>query len=102
VDNLPETTSIAESTPQPHHSSNSTNDTIPGVSFTNLSQPTTMANQDINNSRFTKEAAEWDNNKKHVESTQKAFEAIQRYVPAFKDGTNKSTTSTSNIICASN
>jgi hypothetical protein len=50
-----------------------------------------MANQDLNNSRFTKEAAEWDSNTKHVESTQKAFEAIQRYVPAFKSGTNKST-----------
>jgi len=50
-----------------------------------------MANQDINNSRFTKEAAEWDNNKKHVESTQNAFEAIQRYVHGFKDGSNKST-----------
>ncbi|KAL5120017.1 hypothetical protein ACEQ8H_002115 [Pleosporales sp. CAS-2024a] len=49
-----------------------------------------MANQDINNARFTKEAAEWDNNKKHVESTQKAFEAIQRYVPAFQNGTNES------------
>jgi hypothetical protein len=49
-----------------------------------------MANQEVNNSRFTKEAAEWDNNKKHVESTHNAFEAIQRYVPAFKNGTSKS------------
>jgi hypothetical protein len=48
-----------------------------------------MANQEINNSRFTKEAAEWDANKKHVESTQKAFEAIQRYVPAFRNGKSK-------------
>jgi len=50
-----------------------------------------MGNQEVNNSRFTKEAAEWDANIKHVESTQKAFEAIQRYVPAFKNGTNKCT-----------
>jgi len=49
-----------------------------------------MANQEVNNSRFTKEAAEWDANIKHVESTQKAFEAIQRYVPAFQNGTSKS------------
>jgi hypothetical protein len=49
-----------------------------------------MSNQAVNNERFTKEAAEWDANKKHVESTQKAFEAIQRYVPAFKNGSNKS------------
>jgi hypothetical protein len=49
-----------------------------------------MSNQALNNTRFTKEAAEWDANVKHVESTRKAFEAIQRYVPAFKDGTNKS------------
>jgi hypothetical protein len=48
-----------------------------------------MANQEINNSRFTKEAAEWDANKKHVESTQNAFEAIQRYVPAFRNGKSK-------------
>jgi hypothetical protein len=53
-----------------------------------------MANQDLNNSRFTKEAAEWDSNTKHVESTQKAFEAIQRYVPAFKDGGNKGNVTT--------
>jgi hypothetical protein len=53
-----------------------------------------MANQDLNNSRFTKEAAEWDSNTKHVESTRKAFEAIQRYVPAFKDEMNKSTLTT--------
>jgi hypothetical protein len=53
-----------------------------------------MANQDLNNSRFTKEAAEWDSNTKHVESTQKAFEAIQRYVPAFGDGGNKGNVTT--------
>jgi hypothetical protein len=49
-----------------------------------------MSNQTVNNTRFTKEAAEWDANKKHVESTQSAFEAIQRYVPAFQNGTSKS------------
>lgn len=47
-----------------------------------------MSAQDINNARFTKEAVEWDSNKKHVESTQKALEAVLRYVPAFKDGSN--------------
>jgi hypothetical protein len=49
-----------------------------------------MANQEVNNSRFTKEAAEWDANVKHVESTQSALEAIKHYVPAFKNGTSKS------------
>ncbi|KAH7067348.1 S-adenosyl-L-methionine-dependent methyltransferase [Paraphoma chrysanthemicola] len=48
-----------------------------------------MANQDLNNSRFTKEAAEWDANIKHVESTDMAFQAIKRYVPAFENGTSK-------------
>lgn len=48
-------------------------------------------NQEINNARFSKEALEWDSNKKHVESTQKALEAIQKYVPAFQDGSNKGT-----------
>ncbi|KAF2688280.1 S-adenosyl-L-methionine-dependent methyltransferase [Lentithecium fluviatile CBS 122367] len=50
---------------------------------------TTSSTQEANNSRFNAEAAEWDNNKKHVESCQKAFEAIQSYVPAFADGTSK-------------
>ena len=45
--------------------------------------------QEINNARFSKEALEWDSNEKHVESTSKALEAIKRYVPAFKDGSNK-------------
>jgi hypothetical protein len=49
-----------------------------------------MSNQALNNSRFTKEAAEWDSNTKHVESTQQAFDAIKRYVPAFEDGSSKS------------
>ncbi|KAF2825847.1 S-adenosyl-L-methionine-dependent methyltransferase [Ophiobolus disseminans] len=48
-----------------------------------------MANQEVNNARFNKEAAEWDNNKKHIESTHQAFEAIQRYVPAFANSTSK-------------
>jgi len=47
--------------------------------------------QDANNTRFSAEAAEWDNNKKHVESCDEAFKAIQRSVPAFADGTSKST-----------
>jgi hypothetical protein len=58
-----------------------------------------MANQDLNNSRFTKEAAEWDANIKHVESTQKAFEAIQHYAPAFKDGKAKSKQTISILNC---
>lgn len=45
--------------------------------------------QDINNARFNQEAADWDNNRKHVESVQLAFEAIKRYVPAFADGSAK-------------
>ena len=48
-----------------------------------------MSNQEINNARFSAEALEWDNNKKHVESTRNALEAIKRYVPAFQDGSNK-------------
>lgn len=44
---------------------------------------------EVNNARFNAEAAEWDNNKKHVESCHNAFEAIKRYVPAFADGTSK-------------
>ncbi|KAL6709118.1 hypothetical protein ACN47E_001934 [Coniothyrium glycines] len=47
------------------------------------------SNQAINDARFSKEAVEWDSNEKHVESTQKACEAIKRNVPAFKDGSNK-------------
>jgi hypothetical protein len=43
-----------------------------------------------NNTRFDAEAAEWDNNKKHVESCEKAYEAIKHYVPAFFNGTSKS------------
>lgn len=47
--------------------------------------------QEVNNARFNKEAAEWDSNEKHIESAQKAFEAIKRTVPAFfADGTSKS------------
>ncbi|KAF1921326.1 S-adenosyl-L-methionine-dependent methyltransferase [Ampelomyces quisqualis] len=48
-----------------------------------------MSNQALNDSRFTKEAAEWDSNSKHVESTQQAFDAIKRYVPGFKNGQSK-------------
>ena len=48
-----------------------------------------MSNQEINNARFSAEALEWDNNKKHVESTRNALEAIKRYVPAFQEGRNK-------------
>ncbi|TLS25454.1 hypothetical protein PpBr36_06852 [Pyricularia pennisetigena] len=44
---------------------------------------------DVNNARFNAEAAEWDNNVKHVESTQKALDAIRRHIPAFADGTAK-------------
>lgn len=45
--------------------------------------------QEINNARFNAEAAAWDANKKHVESTQKAFEAILRHVPEFAEGRGK-------------
>ncbi|KAF2027471.1 S-adenosyl-L-methionine-dependent methyltransferase [Setomelanomma holmii] len=48
-----------------------------------------MANQDLNNSRFTAEAAAWDSNIKHIESTDMAFEATKRYVSAFNNSTNK-------------
>jgi hypothetical protein len=48
-----------------------------------------MSSQTLNNTRFTAEAAEWDANLKHVESTKNAFDAIRRYVPAFKDGRKK-------------
>jgi hypothetical protein len=55
-----------------------------------LSKP---SNQDVNNARFNEEAAKWDANKKHAEGVTKAFEAIQRYIPAFADGTSKSRSS---------
>jgi len=45
--------------------------------------------QEVNNARFNAEAAAWDSNQKHVESTQKAFEAILREVPAFAEGRGK-------------
>lgn len=48
--------------------------------------------QEVANERFNQEAAAWDSNKKHVESCEKAFEAIKRYVPAFADGSSKSNT----------
>jgi hypothetical protein len=48
-----------------------------------------MSSQTLNNTRFTAEAAEWDSNTKHVESTRNAFEAIKRYVPAFSNDTQK-------------
>ncbi|KAF2126455.1 S-adenosyl-L-methionine-dependent methyltransferase [Dothidotthia symphoricarpi CBS 119687] len=47
------------------------------------------SNQEISNARFSVEAREWDSNKKHVESTNNAFDAIKRYVPAFQNGNNK-------------
>ncbi|KAJ4299551.1 hypothetical protein N0V90_004797 [Kalmusia sp. IMI 367209] len=47
------------------------------------------SSQQINNDRFNAEAAKWDTNKKHAEGVSKAFEAIQRYVPAFADGSSK-------------
>ncbi|KAF2106242.1 S-adenosyl-L-methionine-dependent methyltransferase [Lophiotrema nucula] len=58
------------------------------------SSPTTkisMASSalEVNNQRFNEEAAAWDGNKKHVESVEKAFEAIKRFVPAFNDGSSK-------------
>jgi hypothetical protein len=49
------------------------------------------SSHEINNARFSKEALEWDSNKKHVESTSKALEAIKQYVPAFEEGRNKGT-----------
>jgi hypothetical protein len=48
------------------------------------------ASQDVAKARFDADAADWDSNKKHVESVDKAFEAIKRYVPAFGDGGSKS------------
>ncbi|KAF2440006.1 S-adenosyl-L-methionine-dependent methyltransferase [Karstenula rhodostoma CBS 690.94] len=47
------------------------------------------SNQQVNNARFN-EATQWDANKKHAEGVGKAFDAIQRYIPAFADGTSKS------------
>ncbi|KAF2705943.1 S-adenosyl-L-methionine-dependent methyltransferase [Pleomassaria siparia CBS 279.74] len=44
---------------------------------------------EINNARFSAEAKEWDSNVKHVETTNNAFEAIKKYVPAFADGSAK-------------
>lgn len=49
-----------------------------------------LSSQEINNARFNAEAAAWDSNKKHVESVQKAYEAILRHVPEFADGRGKS------------
>ena len=45
---------------------------------------------EINNARFNAEAGKWDSNKKHVESVEKAFDAIKKHVPAFADGSSKS------------
>ncbi|KAF1846975.1 S-adenosyl-L-methionine-dependent methyltransferase [Cucurbitaria berberidis CBS 394.84] len=47
------------------------------------------SSQEINNARFNEEALIWDANKKHVDVVETAFEALQRYVPALKDGTSK-------------
>ncbi|KAF2851492.1 methyltransferas-like protein type 11 [Plenodomus tracheiphilus IPT5] len=47
------------------------------------------SNADIARDRFSKEALEWDSNAKHVESTSKALQAIQRYIPAFIEGHDK-------------
>ncbi|KAF2468759.1 S-adenosyl-L-methionine-dependent methyltransferase [Lindgomyces ingoldianus] len=44
---------------------------------------------EVNNLRFNAEAAAWDSNKKHVESVEKAFDAIKRSIPAFSDGSSK-------------
>jgi hypothetical protein len=55
---------------------------------TTASKP--LSSQEVNNARFNEEAAAWDSNKKHVESVQKAYEAILRYVPEFADGRGKS------------
>ncbi|OAG02038.1 S-adenosyl-L-methionine-dependent methyltransferase [Paraphaeosphaeria sporulosa] len=49
----------------------------------------TESSQQVNNQRFNAEAAQWDANKKHAEGVTKAFDAIQRYIPAFADGTSK-------------
>ncbi len=45
--------------------------------------------EEINKARFNEEAAKWDDNKKHVESVEKAFEAIKQYVRAFREGESK-------------
>jgi hypothetical protein len=65
--------------------------THPSNMTTTDSKP--LTSQEVNNARFNAEAAAWDSNKKHVESVQKAFEAILRYVPEFADGRGKSTSS---------
>lgn len=52
----------------------------------NSSKLGTMSAQDVNNTRFNAEAADWDANVKHVESCHQAFESIKRLVPAFADG----------------
>lgn len=52
---------------------------------------TMSSSQEINNTRFNKEASDWDANKGHVRAVEKAFEAIERYVPAVKDGSSKGT-----------
>ncbi|KAF2264826.1 S-adenosyl-L-methionine-dependent methyltransferase [Lojkania enalia] len=44
---------------------------------------------ELNQKRFNEDAATWDSNKKHVESVEKAFEAIKRNIPAFGDGSSK-------------
>ncbi|KAF2276384.1 S-adenosyl-L-methionine-dependent methyltransferase [Westerdykella ornata] len=49
----------------------------------------TLSSQEVNNARFNAEAAEWDNNKKHVESVQKCLEALLRYVPELADERGK-------------
>lgn len=51
---------------------------------------TATSSLEVNNARFNAEAEAWDANEKHVESVEKAFEAIKRYVPAFADGSSKS------------
>ncbi|PSN66460.1 S-adenosyl-L-methionine-dependent methyltransferase [Corynespora cassiicola Philippines] len=49
----------------------------------------TPSSLEVNNARFNAEAEAWDGNKKHVESCEKAYEAIKRYVPSFADGSAK-------------
>lgn len=51
----------------------------------------TLSAREVNDTRFNKEAVDWDANKKHVETCERAFEAIKRHVPAFADGSSKST-----------
>jgi hypothetical protein len=54
-----------------------------------ISAMTIPTSQEVANARFNTEARNWDANKKHVESCEKAFEAIRKYVPAFADGSSK-------------